>query len=115
MAKMRTGQVVKFAAPTTPDEAAERFRVLEDRGDRVLVEFICDLAIAPTYVYPVADLREVTGCTLGPDPRVVEFLSDIGRRGGSSRSARKKRAVVKNLRKANAAKRKAAKKRGGAK
>jgi hypothetical protein len=55
---MTKGQTVKFAAPTTPEEASERFTVLEDRGDRVLVAFICDLAIAPTYVYATAEMVE---------------------------------------------------------
>jgi hypothetical protein len=55
---MREGQTVKFAAPATPDEATERFTVLECRGDRVLVRFICDMAVAPTHVYLAADMVE---------------------------------------------------------
>lgn len=54
----RTGQMVKFAMPLTPDEASERFTVLEDRGERLLVEFICDMPIAPTFVYLSADMVE---------------------------------------------------------
>ena len=50
------GQTVKFAVPNSPDEETERFIVLELRGDRVLVEFICDMRIKPTSVYLVTDM-----------------------------------------------------------
>jgi hypothetical protein len=55
-AELQVGQTVRFAAPESPDEEAERFIVLELRGDRVLVEFICNMRIKPTHVYLVADL-----------------------------------------------------------
>lgn len=50
------GQIVKFVAPLTDDERQERFKVCELRGARVLVEFICDMSIRPTFVYLAADL-----------------------------------------------------------
>lgn len=50
------GQRVKFAAPLNEDERQERFTVVELRGDRVLVEFICDMNIRPSFVYLTADL-----------------------------------------------------------
>ena len=53
---MQVGQQVKFAAPMTDDEAAERFTVVELRGERVLVEFICDMPLRPQFVYLAADL-----------------------------------------------------------
>ena len=53
---MQISQQVKFAAPLTADEATERFVVVELRGERVLVEFICDMPIRPTFVYIAADL-----------------------------------------------------------
>jgi hypothetical protein len=48
----------KFRNPSTPDEALERFRLVEYRGDRMLVEFVCSMAIPPQFVYPSADLVE---------------------------------------------------------
>ena len=53
------GQLVKFVDPKNDDERAETFHVLEVRGDRVLVEFVCDMSIRPTFVYPTADLKPV--------------------------------------------------------
>jgi hypothetical protein len=50
------GQIVKFVAPVSDDECQERFKVLEFRGARVLVEFICDMSLRPTFVYLAADL-----------------------------------------------------------
>jgi hypothetical protein len=50
------GQIVKFVAPVSDNERHERFKVLELRGPRVLVEFVCDMSIRPTFVYLAADL-----------------------------------------------------------
>lgn len=57
-AELQVGQTVRFAVPKSPDEETERFVILELRGDRVLVEFICDMRIKPTHVYLIADLVE---------------------------------------------------------
>lgn len=53
---MQVGDVVRFAAPETEDEKSERFVVLELRGERTLVEFVCEMNIKPTFVYRTADL-----------------------------------------------------------
>lgn len=53
--------IVRFANPTTDAEVAETFKVLEPRGDRVLVEAVCNLTIKPTFVYLVADLVDLRG------------------------------------------------------
>lgn len=50
------GQIVRFAVPETAAEQSERFEVIEDRGPRVLVRFICGLTLKPTSVYLAADL-----------------------------------------------------------
>ena len=50
------GQIVKFVAPLTDDERQERFKVCELRGARLLVEFMCDMSIRPTFVYLAANL-----------------------------------------------------------
>lgn len=54
---MRIGDVVRFRNPMTDDERVERFVVVEPRGARVLVRFVCDLPIAPTFVYLATDLE----------------------------------------------------------
>jgi hypothetical protein len=54
--ELQVGQTVRFAVPKSPDEESERFIVLEVRGERVLVAFICDMRIKPTHVYLAADL-----------------------------------------------------------
>ena len=53
---MKAGDIVRFANPLTDDEQDERFIVLEVRGPRVLVEFVCDMHIRPTFAYMVAEL-----------------------------------------------------------
>ncbi len=54
---MKVGDTVKMVEPTPDESGLERFRVLELRGDRVLVEFICDLPIPPTYVFQVSEVE----------------------------------------------------------
>ncbi len=53
------GDVVRFAAPLSDDEAVETFKVLELRESRVLVEAICDMSLKPTFVYSSSDLVKV--------------------------------------------------------
>lgn len=56
---MMVGNIVKMVVPTPDETGSERFRVLELRGDRVLVEFVCDLRFPPTYVYPTGEVEIV--------------------------------------------------------
>ncbi len=59
---MEKGQIVKFKEPVDDDETIERFKVLEDRKERVLVESLIGFDkwhINPTFVYDVADLEIV--------------------------------------------------------
>lgn len=56
---MKVGDTVKMVQPTPDESGLERFRVLELRGDRVLVEFLCDLRVPPTYVFPLSDVEVV--------------------------------------------------------
>ena len=59
---LEVGQTLMFREPLTDDEREEREErciVLELRGDRVLVEFICAMSIKPASVYLVADLVAV--------------------------------------------------------
>lgn len=53
------GDRVRFAECMSDSEADERFTVVEHRGDRVLCEFVCDMAIKPQSVYLRADLVKV--------------------------------------------------------
>lgn len=55
---MQTGDIVKFKDPTSATEARERFTVIELRGDRTLVEFVCALPLPPTFVYPSDQLAQ---------------------------------------------------------
>ena len=41
------------------NEINEKFKVVEDRGDKFLVELICDLPIRPTFVYLKSDLKDI--------------------------------------------------------
>lgn len=54
---MKAGDIVKFSAPTGDFETRARFRVLEVRGERLLVELVDSrFSIAPTSVYLAEDL-----------------------------------------------------------
>lgn len=59
IAPLAVGQTVKFANPLSDDERDERFTVVELRGDRVLVEFICDMRVKPQSVSLAADLESI--------------------------------------------------------
>lgn len=58
---MNVGDIVVFRNPHE-DEKGDTFRVLEDRGDRVLVEdaseFWDGYTIRPTHVYLKAELKK---------------------------------------------------------
>lgn len=55
-AVLSPGDIVRFKEPQSVDEESERFAVIELRGDRVLVEFICDMRLKPTFSYWARDL-----------------------------------------------------------
>lgn len=48
------GQTVKYANPEQGEEDL-RFKVLEDNGDRLVVEMICDWYIKPTHCFPKSE------------------------------------------------------------
>lgn len=54
--------MLKFKHPQTPAEADERFQLIEDRGDRLLVEFVCDMRVRPTLVYLTNEMTEAEPC-----------------------------------------------------
>ena len=56
---LAVGDRVRFAECMSDSEADERFTVIEDRGDRVLVECINTMHIRPTMVYLKTDLVKV--------------------------------------------------------
>lgn len=51
--------IVKFSEPQTEDERTERFVVVENRGERVLVAALCEMTIKPTFVYLCSELETV--------------------------------------------------------
>ena len=54
---MKKGDLVRFKVAMEPGEERLVMRVVEMRGERVLVECLVEgLRILPTAVYPVADL-----------------------------------------------------------
>jgi hypothetical protein len=54
--QIKKGSIVRFKFPDGKDEEKLKMRVLEDRGDRVLVEAMNGMAILPTFVYRKDDL-----------------------------------------------------------
>lgn len=58
---MNAGQIVKFREVIEAGDECARFLVIENRGDRVLVEDVSgtrEWSITPTFVYPVDALCE---------------------------------------------------------
>ena len=53
---MKIGDVVKFADGLYPDEEGAQYIILEINGDRVFIEYICDLPFRPQSVAMVKDL-----------------------------------------------------------
>jgi hypothetical protein len=56
---MEVGTIVKFKDGLYADEEGAIYRVIEDNGDRVFLEFICDLRFPPQSVALVRDLEMV--------------------------------------------------------
>ena len=56
---MKVGDVVKFGAGLYPDEEGAKYRILEVNGDRVFIEFICDLPIPPQSVARMEELEVI--------------------------------------------------------
>jgi hypothetical protein len=56
---MKIGDIVKFKDGLYPDETGALYRVIEDNGDRVFLEFICELTFPPQSVAKVSDLEVV--------------------------------------------------------
>lgn len=56
---MEVGSIVKFKDGLYPDEEGALYRVVEDNGERVILEFICDLPLPPQSVALVKDLEVV--------------------------------------------------------
>ena len=54
---MEKGSMVKFIDGLYADELDATYRVIEDNGDRVFLEFVCDLPFPPQSVALVIDLE----------------------------------------------------------
>ena len=54
---MENGSIVKFRDGLYSDEEGAIYRVIEDNGDRVFLEFVCDLPFPPQSVALVKDLE----------------------------------------------------------
>lgn len=53
---MKIGDIVKFRDGLYADEDGTRYKVLEINGDRVVIEFICQLPIPPQSVDKIDEL-----------------------------------------------------------
>jgi hypothetical protein len=67
-----TKQIFKFRKPQTNDERNERFELIEDRGDRMLLVDREKTYLTGTFVYLKSDMVEVTQ----PDPLFKRLTSD---------------------------------------
>ena len=56
---MQTGTVVRYAVPANAREDAVRFVVVEDRGDRLLVETLCDWPLKPQCCFAASEFSPV--------------------------------------------------------
>jgi hypothetical protein len=56
---MKIGDIVKFVNGLYADEEGARYKVLEINGDRVVIEFRCQLPIPPQSVAKVDELEVV--------------------------------------------------------
>jgi uncharacterized Fe-S cluster-containing protein len=58
-ANMEIGNTVKFIDGLYPDEKGVRYKIVEINGDRVVIEFICDLPIPPQSIAKTNELEVV--------------------------------------------------------
>ncbi|MGB8214999.1 MAG: hypothetical protein WCE68_15735 [Anaerolineales bacterium] len=56
---MKIGDTVKFQDGLYPDEKGARYKIVEINGDRVFIEFICDLPVPPQSVAKLTELEIV--------------------------------------------------------
>ena len=56
---MKIGNIVKFIDGLYAEEEGARYKVLEINGDRVVIEFICELPIPPQSVAKLDELEVV--------------------------------------------------------
>lgn len=63
---MKIGTKVKFKDGLYPDEEGAYYRVVEDNGSRVILEFICDLPLPPQSIALVEQLEEVETIVVDP-------------------------------------------------
>ena len=59
MNEIKLGDVVTWSEPMDTNEARERFDVIEMKGDRCDIRFICNLPIPPVKTVMVADIKRV--------------------------------------------------------
>jgi hypothetical protein len=56
---MQTGDIVKFVDGLYADENGATYKVIEINGERVILEFICQLPIPPQSVAKIQELEVV--------------------------------------------------------
>jgi hypothetical protein len=56
---MKKGDTVQFKEGLYSDEVGARYKVVEINGDRVIIEFICELPIPPQSIAMLSELEIV--------------------------------------------------------
>jgi hypothetical protein len=56
---MKAGDKVRFIEVKDPGDELCEFTVLEVRGDRVLIELVCDMPIRPMSVVPAGEVEVI--------------------------------------------------------
>ena len=76
MDKLKKGQLVRLAPQwmDTPAEAGALYRVVEDNGDRLIAELVCDLPIAPQELLRREMVVLVEGDSVGGEFYVEAYL-----------------------------------------
>lgn len=54
---MQVGQKVKLRSPSSDAEAAARFVLIENNGDRGFIRLVCDLPIPPVELVRMDDIE----------------------------------------------------------
>lgn len=60
---MKKGDIVKFKTIVDAGDEKALMVIEEERGDRVLVRHLVNMALQPTSVYPLEDLEPVMDAT----------------------------------------------------
>lgn len=52
------GEIVKYSNPVNEAEVNARFTVIENRGDRLLVQYVCDAYLKPQNCFSITEFSK---------------------------------------------------------